>query len=478
MHKIIVKLNQPKHVEKKILKIIDQFRSKFDKLTPNEKLNMIRDHSFKKPCQVHIISSPSNNKHLLIITQLESICDKKFYYYSLKPKSFPEQLEKITRTTKWTINNDMDLKYNIEDLFLNFGRQISDTYNIPKSQIFPILSSPQNKFSMLMIVGSILEINYDGYLAEQIKKNYEEYSKLDKDQNVDPKKIITPNTNIGFASVFDPPIIIGKFNPTFSQKIRSQEFDILNKDIITINFQENIITITKSGKIWIDNNDKKTTQKIFNTIMSVALLFDIPTQTIRLSDLAEIKFNIKTRSISQYTWSHLGNIDKYLNYDYRTMITKVHRKKISIGLLSNIIKITESIIKNYEYTHYLRLILGAYTQLNNEDNSQSFIISWTIIENSLRKKWIKKIDFSEMDKHVKKKLEGSPIDKILDDLYIRKIIPHDYYLQLKLLQKTRNKIIHEGNIVSYGSAKNCYNMALDIINNIVKDIVNLSGIHA
>ena len=81
---------------------------------------------------------------------------------------------------------------------------------------------------------------------------------------------------MGFASVFDPPIIVGKFNPTFSQKIRSQEFDILNKDIMKINFQENIITITKSGKIWIDNSDKKTAQKIFNTIMAIALLFDIP----------------------------------------------------------------------------------------------------------------------------------------------------------------------------------------------------------
>ena len=212
--------------------------------------------------------------------------------------------------------------------------------------------------------------------------------------------------------------------------------------------------------------------------MAIALLFDIPTQTIRLSDLAEIKFNIKTRSISQYSWSHLGNINNYLNYDCRTMITRVYRKKISIGLLSNIIKITESVIKNYEYTHYLRLILGAHTQLNNEDNSQSFIISWTIIENSLREKWIKKIGFSEMDENVKKKLEGSSIDKILDDLYIRKIISHDYYLQLKSLQKTRNKIIHRGDIVSYGSAKNCYNMALDIINDIVKDIVNLSSIHA
>ena len=478
MHKIIIKLNQSKHVEKKISKIIDQFRSKFDKLTPNEKLNITHDHSFKKPCQVHIISSPSNNKHLLIITQLESIHDKKFYYYPLKPKSFPEQLEKIIRDTKWTIHNEMDLKSDIENSFLNFGRQISDTYNISKSQIFPILSSPHDKFFMLMVVGNMLEINYDRYLTEQIKKKYKEYQKLDKEQNIDPKKITISNTRMGFASVFDPPIIVGKFNPTFSQKIRSQEFDILNKDIITLNFQENVITITKGGKIWIDNDDKKTAQKIFNTIMAIALLFDIPTQTIRLSDLAEIKFNIKTRSIFQYTWSHLGTINKYLNYDCRTMITRVYRKKISIELLSNIIKITESIIRNYEYTHYLGLILGAHTQLNNEDNSQSFIISWTIIENSLRKKWIKKIVFSEMDENVKKKLEGYPIDKILDDLYIRKIISRDYYLQLKSLQKTRNKIIHEGDIVSYDSAKNCYNVALDIINDIVEDIVNLSGIHA
>ena len=90
--------------------------------------------------------------------------------------------------------------------------------------------------------------------------------------------------------------------------------------------------------------------------------------------------------------------------------------------MSKIILITESIITNYEYTEYLRLILNAHTQLNNEDNSQSFIISWTIIENDLYKKWTKKIHSSKIDKIVKKKLEGLSVDRILDILYLEKII--------------------------------------------------------
>ena len=71
--------------------------------------------------------------------------------------------------------------------------------------------------------------------------------------------------------------------------------------------------------------------------------------------------------------SNLGKIDKYLNSDHRVALTRVYRKKISIGLIYNIIQITESMIKNYEYTKYLRLTLNAYTQLNNGDNSQSLI---------------------------------------------------------------------------------------------------------
>ena len=128
-------------------------------------------------------------------------------------------------------------------------------------------------------------------------------------------------------------------------------------------------------------------------MMAIALLFDISTQTIRSSDLAEITFNAKTRNISTYTWSNLGKIDKYLNRYYRVAITRVYRKNISVDLMSKIIQITESIITNYEYTEYLRLILNAHTQLNNEDNSQSFIISWTIIENDLYKKMDKKNSF-------------------------------------------------------------------------------------
>ena len=462
-------------VDQKILRMIDKFRSEFNKISPDEKIKTICNHSFKKPCQVHIINSPSDNNHLLIITHLKLIDDKKIYHYSLKSKSFPEELEKIAYNTKWVIHNDANFKNDIEYVFLIFGQRISNIHDIIQSEISLILFDPHNKFSALMIMGNILEINYDRYIAEQIKQ-HKNYQKLNKTQNVKLSK--TEDTNTGFATVFDPPISIDEFKPTLSQKIRSDEFNILNKNYIKKRIQKNIIIITKGGKIWIDNDDKKIVEKIFNTIMAIALLFGISTQTIRPSDLAEIKFNIKTRNIVQYRWSNLSKIDKYLNSDYRIAISRVHRQEISSELIYNIIQITESILKNYEYTEYLRLILSAHTQLNNEDNSQSFITSWTIIEKDLYKKWSEKIYSSKINKKVGKKLENLFIDKILDILYIDKIIFYDYYSQLKLLQQLRNEVIHKGKIISNNEAKLCYNSALNIINDVVKDVVNLSSIRA
>ena len=457
--------------------MIDRFRSEFNKLSSNEDMKTIYDHSFKKPCQIHVINSPDDNNHLFLITHLESIRDKKINHYSLKSKLFPEQLEKIVHTTKWIIHNNVTFKYEIECIFLDFGQHILDTQNISKSEIFPLKIDPQNKFSALMIIGNMLDINYDEYLITQIKQ-YKNYQKSINSKKIEPSKTTIPVMNTGLAAVFDPPISIGIFDLTLSQKIRSQEFNILNENIVVKKFHNNVITITKGGKIWIDNNDKKTVKKIFNMMMAIALLFDISTQTIRSSDLAEITFNAKTRNISTYTWSNLGKIDKYLNRYYRVAITRVYRKKISVELISKIIQITESIITNYEYTEYLRLILNAHTQLNNEDNSQSFIISWTIIENDLYKKWTKKIYSSKIDTIVKKKLEGLSVDRILDILYLEKIISCDYYLHLKSLQKLRNKIIHKGMDISNKEAKICYDSAWNIIDDIVKDIVNLSNIHA
>ena len=457
--------------------MIDRFRSEFNKLSSNEDMKTIYDHSFKKPCQIHIINSPDDNSHLLLTTHLESIRDKKINHYSLKSKLFPEQLEKIVHNTKWIIHNNVTFKREIERIFLDFGQHILDNQNISKSEIFPITFDSRNKFSALMIMGNMLEINYDEYFITQIKQ-YKNYQKPINRQNIEPSKTIIPVMNTGLAAVFDPPISIGIFDLTLSQKIRSQEFNILNENAVVKKFHNNVITITKGGKIWIDNNDKKTVKKIFNIMMAIALLFDISTQTIRSSDLAEITFNAKTRNISTYTWSNLGKIDKYLNRYYRVAITRVYRKNISVDLMSKIIQITESIITNYEYTEYLRLILNAHTQLNNEDNSQSFIISWTIIENDLYKKWTKKIHSSKIDKIVKKKLEGLSVDRILDILYLEKIISCDYYLHLKSLQKLRNKIIHKGMDISNKETKICYDSAWNIIDDIVKDIVNLSNIHA
>ena len=470
----MTKLTQSKHVKQKVLDIIDKFRSESNKLPSGKNLENMCSHSFVNPCQVYVISSPSNNEHLLIATQSKLISDKTFHYYLLKSKSYPEELEEIIHKTKWLITHHVITNEYIENLFLMFGQSISDNHAINRSEILPIIFSHYDKFTAFLITGNILEINYDEYLTKKI----ENYKELDKKITVKLPMIPDDIMNTGFLTVFDPPIIIGNLNFTLSQKIRSEEFSILNKNSIKINFQKNVITITKNGKIWIDNPDKKTSQKIFNTIMAVTLLFDIPAQTIRPSDLAEIKFDVKTRSISQYSWSPLNPINQYLDRNYRTAIINIMRKRISCKLLSNIIQIAESIIKKYEYTYYLELILHAYTQLNNEDTSQSFITSWTIIENDLYKKWSEKINLSDVNDNVKKKLNNLPVDKILDYLYMDAIIPNDNYIHIKSLQQTRNKIIHRGYVITSNDAKICYDTAWNIINTIVKDIVNLSGIHA
>ena len=467
-------------IEHKMLSMIDTFRIKFDELTSDEQKKEQMINSLKKPCQLFILSSPHNNLHLLIKTHLEEFPDKQIMLYPLKLESYLKKLENFVNDPRWeklnngvtNVPNNINFKNNLENIIINFGRRISggeDTY--PPSSIRS-QSLLDNKLATWGIVGNMLEINYEKYITDQIDGYKRDYER-DKNQHTKQIKEILPNENKGFITFFDPPIIIGEFKPTLIQKINREEHTILSKNEITKKFLDEVIIITKGGMIGIENDDKDLAKKIFNTIMSVALIFDVPADILNSSDLAETAFDNKTHNVNSYSWSDSRRLDSNLHFKNMNQLHTLHRTTISFETIMKIIDAAEIIIKNEEHVEYLKLLLSSNTQLNGGYNAQSFITSWIIIERDIYRMWVEKINSARVGRRIREDLERWDVHKVLEILHVDKIISNDDYVELNQLQRLRNDVIHEGEEVTQKRATTCFNLARDVIKN-VTNLKNLS----
>ena len=467
-------------IEHKMLSMIDTFRIKFGELTSDEQKKEQMINSLKKPCQLFILSSPHNNLHLLIKTHLEEFPDKQIMLYPLKLESYLKKLENFVNDPRWeklnngvtSVPNNINFKNNLENIIINFGRRISggeDTY--PPSSIRS-QSLLDNKLATWGIVGNMLEINYEKYITDQIDGYKRDYER-DKNQHTKQIKEILPNENKGFITFFDPPIIIGEFKPTLIQKINREEHTILSKNEITKKFLDDVIIITKGGMIGIENDDKDLAKKIFNTIMSVALIFDVPADILNSSDLAETAFDNKTHNVNSYSWSDSRRLDSNLHFKNMNQLHTFHRTTISFETIMKIIDAAEIIIKNEEHVEYLKLLLSSNTQLNGGYNAQSFITSWIIIERDIYRMWVEKINSARVGRRIREDLERWDVHKVLEILHVDKIISNDDYVELNQLQRLRNDVIHEGEEVTQKRATTCFNLARDVIKN-VTNLKNLS----
>ena len=474
-------MSNQESIEHKMLNMIDTFRIKFDNLTSDEKKKEQSINSLKKPCQLFILSSPYNNLHLLIKTHLVTFPDKQIILYPLKLESWLKKLEDFVNEPKWenlsngemNVSNRANFKNNLESIIINFGRRALKGYeNTYSSSSIASQSLLDKKLATWIIVGNMLEIDYEKYITDQIDDYKRDYGR-DKNQHTEQIQEILPNENKGFVTFFDPPIIIGKFNPTITQKINREERNILSKNEITKKFQDYVITITKGGMIGIENKNKDLAEKIFNTIMAVALVFDVPAYAVNSSDLAEVTFDNKTHNINSYSWSTSRRLNTNLDFRNINQPHTFHRTKISADIITKIIDTAEIIIKNDEYAEYLKLLLSSNTQLNSDHNTQSFITSWIIIERDIYRMWSEKINSARVGRRIREELERWDVHKVLEILHLDKIISNDDYEELNQLQKLRNDVIHEGQEVTKKRATNCFNLAHNVINNVV-NLKNLS----
>lgn len=469
-------------IENELIAMIDTFRLEFDKLSIHEKLHEQMINSLRNPCQILLIMSPETQTHLIIITHFDNMPDKMINVVALTNNAFIDQLDEIEKNPIWynakenETNSEITLSSqfgnSVRSSLLSYGKLIRDVINfgrISQNSMINGLHLINKKISIWNIVGDLNKIDFSTEAKKFINEYKQYYQQSEKEKmNVRPKQLTEsiPNMTSGLGTYFYPPLLIGEFNPSFKDQIEGKEHELM-KEIILIHSFENLnLIITRGGLIGLDVSDQDMVEKILNMIMGTALLFGINLHAVKLSEIAKISIDKNSKKItgSSYSRSTLRMMmfSTMNRYDFPELILRL---QIKVDDLICIIEKTKELWNNTELLNSIKLLSTSFTHFENLEYSQSFIISWTIIEMFVHNLWNKKLQSSGVTRRIREDLDRWDLYKVLEVLHLDKIILDDEYHDMKNLNSLRNDLIHFGHQVTQKQSEHCYQLAYNIVKN-------------
>jgi len=115
----------------------------------------------------------------------------------------------------------------------------------------------------------------------------------------------------------------------------------------------------------------------------------------------------------------------------------------------------------------LRILLDSFTHLRNGEYSQSFILSWTIIEQFIEFQFEKLTTDRKLTRKRKKKLSRQTIDNKLEILNFSNFLADKYYSEIMELKKLRNKFMHRLVVIIKEDAKRSFYLSKALIQNLL-----------
>ncbi len=296
------------------------------------------------------------------------------------------------------------------------------------------------------------------------KANYAQIQKQKTEQSEQIKEY-EPNAIKGYGTYLYPPILIGELKPTIREQIEDKEFDLLNENVVIDEFDEKPLIMTREGLVGIQTKKSRNVDQIISTIAATALLMDVPLHAHKYSELATLSFDKKTQKISGSNWSESSLRTQMFSYTRRFEPSRhtLVRLQISVKDMELILEEAKKIWKDGTKIDILKLILGAFTFFDSGEFSQSFILSWTVIEKHMYELWNKKLQSSKISNSRIRNLSDWNVYRITEILHLDRTISDDEYYKIKNLRDLRNDLFHDGYGVTETQTEDCFKEAFGIV---------------
>ena len=270
------------------------------------------------------------------------------------------------------------------------------------------------------------------------------------------------------GSFIFPPIWIGpEPKPTFREEpsafgTRPQKYSReLTKGDLSLQ------TIMDSSPFAEEDRAKAT--NYLNEIMSLRLLDGKPVFSFREQEVEEATIDPETKTIGSYGVPSLSLRASLMEEQWNTQLIPVYGKRdvVTVDEFRDWISRADNIALDAESADYLRLLLEAYTHLQDFRYFESFVLSWVVIEKNLYTTWKRYLKEDTHALRARRDKLTNPIvwsaDYVIEGLALTSQISPEQYSEFMAVKSVRNDIVHEGERVSKEMSQRSFELALRIV---------------
>lgn len=439
---------------------IDEFRKEFDKLSAEDQAWINKKCPYAdilEKCEVKIIWLSKPIEYQLIIFDLEffeksPIIDKKVTVIG------PYEWNEVT-----THINNLNLKsgfFSLPRALADFFKFIINTEFLEKSKVW--LHAEQYS-ACWFIRGNVTSEDplklVEGNLKEIRQRIQIQPASLAKVHSVD----LQLHLQSGAKHIW-----MGKL----PEKISLEE-EIINDFVdgeycFTYNFKDSSLVFFSDFNLYIETKKNRDMRNFVNTFLSLFIFEGIIFSPISEGGFCEVHFDPDKKEIWYLddVWIKMGGVMR--KPTFRSFFENV--KLISVETIIRLLDIATVIQDDDKLIEKMQFYLEAENLFFEHKSSQSFIMSWLIIENNLDKTWTDYLTnpSNQISGNRLKKLNSLKernIDTIIEVLSLAHKITNKDFQKLMEFKLIRNNFVHDGLPIKRDDCENILNYSFKLLKN-------------
>ena len=474
-----------------VTQLLSCFRREAEKLLPEQKSRISNLDDFSFPCQSDVVwlqnSQMGLDFQLLIFQHFEDRPDLEVFVHGPVPFSKAiDEFERILADEKWGRLLTPDDRYFVEDgertlrriLGGTFLSAIDDLRNYATQSAFaeaariPVVARKtwltHNSFTWLA-QGDIRSVEPTDIVATVI----EDAAKRVLHTETQPT---SKSELVAYGSYFYPPIWVGEMpRRTFAEKAHKQHaFDTAKKKFTFI-YKGLQTVVREDGLTAIAAGTKANALEMLNEIMGTAVLSGLPCFAVREPEVGDIRLDAETLEIRGWTMSLVSDRTRLGTWFEGDSIGRLPtlRSIVSEDDLRNLFRNADTIPRDTEAKGIVLFLLEAYTHLESSEYPQSFVMGWTVVEKYIASLWDDFLKDRTITGGRRGKLKHGlqwTTDHVLEALQLAGAMDSKRYESFMSLKGKRNKILHEGQMVTKEDAQECLVMAHQIVMDVAQKL--------
>lgn len=458
-----------------LVNFVTLFRSEYEKLSEDGKL-VLRFHNYNAPLQLEVIWLKQPEFQLIISTHFPDRDDREIIINGpFEGSEFVDKVESVLKEKRWDRVFKSDLVF-IEETERKYAdilaADVFHLINNAKNSVFSNYKKPMPFGGVVLgedgwiqeYFGNIAETDY----VQSVRQLMAQTRSYSSEKPAEPVKVERPQWIKSYAAIIFPPVVIGKKpEPTIREKMLGiQPLFGWDERVLDTKFSGVPVIVNKDGFIGVGHAEKNLVLKILNVIMATMTIEGIPAVAVRENELSETNLHPEGFYFSGYSIP-TSTLRGYLFEErWSQRVLRYHeRREIEPKKIKEIVEKARKIFESGEIGSDLILLVEAYTHYEDTEYSQSFIMSWIIIERDIMDLWERIVEYKKPNSRRKGKLlKQWTLDDVLETLNINGQIDDEKYSTLVELKNKRNAFIHPpSKELSKEDALKCFEMTTEIV---------------